>query len=126
MFKHDGKIERLRDIEFFARCSMDDLRTIAMVADHVAVREGDVLAGGSSFYLLTSGEADTGDSRLRAGNCLGPVALLGGRPERDARMATDGTVLVLGRREFGTLMRRVPSFACGVATELARLLGDAS
>jgi CRP-like cAMP-binding protein len=126
MFKSDKKIDRLRDIELFAGCSMQELRTIASLGDHIAIREGDVIAGSDrTFFLLKSGEASAGDAVLRPGDSQGSLGLLGGPTEiPNVRMKTDGTVLVVGRREFSSLMHRVPGFAFGIARDLARSIGN--
>lgn len=122
MFKHDKKVERLRDIELFAECTMQELRTIASVADQVTARAGDVLRdSGRSLLLVTSGEADGDEGTLRAGDTLGSLAMLGAPTgAREARMKTDGTVLVVGRREFQSLIRRAPGFAIAIAKDAAR------
>jgi CRP-like cAMP-binding protein len=125
MFKHDQKIERLRDIELLAACSMQELRTIASIGDHVFLHSGDVLPGlDRTFVLLTEGDAEAGGSHLSAGDSCGSVALLGGRPGPSAaRMTSDGNALVVGPREFTTLMRRAPGFALGIARALAHRMG---
>jgi hypothetical protein len=70
------------------------------------------------------GEVRDGDAVLKAGDSSGAVSLLGGSDEaRELSVRIDGRLLVVGRREFTTLMRRVPGFAAGVAEELARRLG---
>jgi CRP-like cAMP-binding protein len=125
MFKRDEKIERLRDIELFAACSKHDLQAIASIGDGVATRAGDVVRGvDRAFYVLTSGEAELGGASLHRGDSCGAVGLLGGDTESGTlSMSSDGNLLVVGSREFLTLMRRVPGFGLGVAKDLARLVG---
>jgi CRP-like cAMP-binding protein len=126
MFKQDKKVELLRGIDLLKACSLSELRTVASLGDHVAVRAGEVLPPlERSFVLVTSGEACVGNDTLKAGDSRGAVALLGGPAEDETfSMRTDGRLLVVGRREFTTLMRRVPGFAAGVAEQLARRFGQ--
>jgi hypothetical protein len=125
MFTHDRKVERLRDVELLAACSMHELRTIASIGDHVTLRAGDVLPGlDRTFLLLTSGSAEIGGSHILAGATCGAAALLGGGTvPPTGRMTSDGGALVVGRREFSMLMRRVPGFALGIAIQLAQRIG---
>jgi hypothetical protein len=128
MFKQDKKVELLRGIDLLKACSLRELRTVASLGDHVAVRAGEaVRPSDRSFVLVTSGEARLGDSVLKVGDSFGALGLLGGPIEtRELFMQSHGRLLVVGRREFATLMRRVPGFAAGVAQHLACGLGQSA
>ena len=128
MFGNDHKVKRLRDVTFLADCSLNDVRLVASRGDLVRVRAGEVVTDASQrdkqFVVVLSGEARLEDgSRLGAGDSYGAVALLDDSASpASLTMTRDGDVLVFGRREFASLLRRVPGFGAGLARHLVALL----
>jgi CRP-like cAMP-binding protein len=135
MLRKNAKIELLKRVPLFERCSKSELGHIATLADELDLpsarnltREG---ASGWEFIVLVEGEADV----LRKGhvvNTLGPgdfvgeIALITGRP-RTATVRTKGPakVLVLAASGFRTLMHDVPSIQNKIlAAVTARLSPD--
>ena len=119
MLRKDAKIELLKRVPLFERCSKRELGQIAVLADELDLpserdltREG---AGGFEFIILVEGAADVvRDGRvvneLGPGDFVGEIALVTGQP-RTATVRTRGParVLVLAATGFRVLMREVPS-----------------
>jgi len=119
MLRKDAKIELLKRVPLFERCSKRELAQIAALADELDLpgernltREG---AGGLEFIVLVEGEADVvrdGQvvNELGPGDFIGEIALVTGRP-RTATVRTRGPsrVLVLAASGFRVLMREVPT-----------------
>jgi CRP-like cAMP-binding protein len=126
----DNKLDLLKDLALFARCSTEELRFVAATADMVQVAEADVLRRAGvddhAFYVILRGAAVRGrDAVLAPGDWDGAVGLLSGESDTDElRMLTDGTVLVCGPREFSALMVAVPGFVPEIAKHLSRRLRD--
>jgi hypothetical protein len=130
MFGTDLKVESPERVPMLSHCSARELRTVAARGVVLTVRPGDVVrrsGGDGSFLLILSGFATRGDEAvLEAGHSYGAIELLGGEHESDeVRMLTEGTVLVIGAREFSGLFYTVPGFALGVAKEVATRAFDA-
>jgi CRP-like cAMP-binding protein len=132
MLRKDAKIELLKRVPLFERCSKRELAQIAALADELDLpsarnltREG---AGGWEFIVLVEGEADVVRKRrvineLGPGDFVGEIALLTGRP-RTATVRTRGPsrILVLTASAFRTLMHDVPSIKDKILAALAARL----
>jgi len=119
MLRKNAKIELLKRVPLFERCSKRELGEIAMLADELDLpsardltREG---AGGFEFIILVEGQADVVRgvrvvNELGPGDFVGEIALVSGKP-RTATVKTRGParVLVITASGFRTLMRDVPS-----------------
>jgi CRP-like cAMP-binding protein len=119
MLRKNAKIELLKRVPLFERCSQRELGQIAMLADELDLpgardltREG---AGGFEFIILVEGEADVVRgarvvNELGPGDFVGEIALVSGKP-RTATVRTRGParVLVITASGFRTLMHDVPS-----------------
>ena len=119
MLRKNAKIELLKRVPLFERCSKRELAQIAALADELDLpgernltREG---AGGLEFIILVEGDADVVRegrvvNELGPGDFVGEIALVTGRP-RTATVRTRGPskVLVLAASGFRVLMREVPS-----------------
>ena len=119
MLRKNAKIELLKRVPLFERCSKRELGEIAMLADELDLpsardltREG---AGGFEFIILVEGQADVVRgvrvvNELGPGDFVGEIALVSGKP-RTATVRTRGParVLVITASGFRTLMRDVPS-----------------
>ena len=134
MLRKNVKIELLKRVPRFERCSQRELAEIASLADEVDLpsarnltREG---TAGWEFVILVQGEADVVRkgkvvNELGPGDFVGEIALVSGKP-RTATVRTRGPsrVLVLTASGFRTLMRDVPSIQDKVLTALAARLPD--
>ena len=119
MLRKNAKIELLKRVPLFERCSQSELGQIAMLADELDLpssrdltREG---ASGFEFIILVEGEADVVRgvrvvNELGPGDFVGEIALVSGKP-RTATVRTRGParVLVITASGFRTLMHDVPS-----------------
>ena len=119
MLRKNAKIELLKRVPLFERCSRRELGQIAMLADELDLpkardltREG---ASGFEFIILVEGEADVVRgarvvNELGPGDFVGEIALVSGKP-RTATVRTRGParVLVITASGFRTLMHDVPS-----------------
>jgi CRP-like cAMP-binding protein len=125
----NAKVELLKHVPLFEGCSKKDLAQIASLADELDLpgereltHEGST---GKEFVVLVEGEADVlRDGNLVAGlgpgDFVGEIALVTGQP-RTATVRTRGPsrVLVIGAREFRTLLRDVPSIQTRVLMAVA-------
>jgi CRP/FNR family cyclic AMP-dependent transcriptional regulator len=119
MLRKNAKIELLKRVPLFERCSQRELAQIAMLADELDLPSARELthqgAGGFEFIVLIEGQADVVRgvrvvNELGPGDFVGEIALVSGKP-RTATVKTRGParVLVITASGFRTLMRDVPS-----------------
>jgi CRP-like cAMP-binding protein len=131
----DTKIKRLGKVTLFGSCSKRDLERIASMAEEVEVPAGTELMRkgdpGHEAFVIMSGKAKAvvpgkGSVSMGPGECLGELALLHRAP-RSATVTTetDCRLLVLGSREFSSLMDSVPSLARKVLAAMAERLREA-
>jgi CRP/FNR family cyclic AMP-dependent transcriptional regulator len=134
MLRKNAKIELLKRVPLFERCSQRELGQIAMLADELDLpsareltREG---AGGYEFIILVEGEADVVRgvrvvNELGPGDFVGEIALVSGKP-RTATVRTRGParVLVVTASGFRTLMRDVPSIKDKVLAAVTARIPD--
>jgi CRP/FNR family cyclic AMP-dependent transcriptional regulator len=117
----DTKLDELSRIWLFSSLSRKELTTIGRRADEVQVPEGKVLTvegkPGHEFFLILSGTVTVSRrgrdiAHLGAGQCFGELSLLDREP-RSATVTADGptTLLVLGQREFSSVLDEVPGLA---------------
>jgi CRP-like cAMP-binding protein len=134
MLRKNAKIELLKRVPLFERCSQRELGQIAMLADELALpsardltREG---ASGFEFIILVEGEADVVRgvrvvNELGPGDFVGEIALVSGKP-RTATVRTRGParVLVITASGFRTLMHDVPSIKDKVLAAVTARIPD--
>jgi CRP/FNR family transcriptional regulator, cyclic AMP receptor protein len=134
MLRKNAKIELLKRVPLFERCSQRELGQIAMLADELDLpsardltREG---AGGFEFIILVEGEADVVRgvrvvNELGPGDFIGEIALVSGKP-RTATVRTRGParVLVLTASAFRALMHDVPSIKDKVLAAVTARIPD--
>jgi CRP/FNR family cyclic AMP-dependent transcriptional regulator len=132
MLRKDAKIELLRRVPLFERCSKSELQRIAALADEVnlpagrdLIREGE---RGQEFVVLVEGRAEVKRKGRRVrelsdGDFMGEIALVADVP-RTATVTTQTPVdiLLMTARDFRTLMRDVPSLQPKVMYALAMRL----
>ena len=132
MLGRDAKIDLLKQVPLFADASRRELREIALVADEVVVPAGTVLAregaSGQELVVIVDGAADVTKrgrkiNSVGGGDFVGEIAILTDQPRTASVKTTQPThALVLTRRDFRTLMNRVPSIQLKVLEALARRL----
>jgi CRP-like cAMP-binding protein len=128
----DHKLELLRQSPFLADLGRKDLEEVGRLADEidvpagrVLIREGDI---GREFFVIIDGAVDIsrGDrivATMGPGDFFGDIALVTERPRTASATATaPTTLLVLGHREFHTLMDQFPSIRLGVLQSVANRL----
>ncbi len=134
MLRKNAKIELLKRVPLFERCSQRELAQIAALADELDLpdernltREG---AGGFEFIILVEGAADVVRkgrvvNELGPGDFVGEIALVTAQP-RTATVKTRGParILVLTASGFRTLMRDVPSIQDKVLAAITARLPD--
>ena len=132
MLRKNAKIELLKRVPLFERCSKSELQQIAGLADEVHLPAGRKLTKeggrGQEFIVLVEGRAEVERKgrRLRdleAGEFLGEIALVANVP-RTATVTTltPAEILLMTARDFRTLMRDVPSLQPKVLYALAMRL----
>jgi CRP/FNR family cyclic AMP-dependent transcriptional regulator len=126
----DAKIELLQGVPLFSACSKRDLTRIASLVDEIDWPEGRVLMrqgdSGNQCFIIAEGEVKA-TVRGRRGVTLGPGAVLGemalidhGPRSATVTAETDLHLLVLGSREFFSLLDDVP----GVGQRIMRSLAE--
>jgi CRP-like cAMP-binding protein len=135
VLRKNAKLDLLRRVPLFARCSGRELNRIASVADELDVPEGRALTRegqpGHEFIVLVDGGAEVRRkgrklNTLGPGDFLGEIALLADRP-RTATVTTTAPsrLLVLTGRDFRALLRELSALQGKVLEALAaRLPGD--
>jgi CRP/FNR family transcriptional regulator, cyclic AMP receptor protein len=130
------KIELIKRVPLFSRCTKKELAAIAGEADELVVPEGRTLARqgatGAEFVVIVEGSAEVRKNgrkinRLGAGDFLGEIALISGAA-RTATVTTtsEARILVLNDRGFRRLTREIPSLQASVLKALSeRLQADA-
>jgi len=130
MLRKDGKIELLKKVPLFSRCTKKQLGAIASLADLIDVPAGKTLikegARGREFMIIVNG---TGEVRRKGrkvaaigpGDFIGEMALISGGP-RNATVTTtsDALILVVDERPFWTLLDQSPQ----IQTSVLKALGE--
>ncbi len=135
MVKKDTKLEHLGQMWLFSACTKKELAQIGRVADELNVPEGKILCEegkpGFEFFFILEGRAIVRKrgrkvATLGPGQYFGELALLDRRP-RNATVVSETamTLLVLGQREFSTLMADMPSLAHKLLVTMAGRLREA-
>jgi CRP/FNR family transcriptional regulator, cyclic AMP receptor protein len=134
MLRKNAKIELLKRVPLFERCSRRELEEIAMLADELDLPKGRDLtregASGFEFIVLIEGEADVVRgvrvvNELGPGDFVGEIALVSGKP-RTATVRTRGParVLVITASGFRQLMHDVPSIKDKVLAAVTARIPD--
>jgi CRP/FNR family transcriptional regulator, cyclic AMP receptor protein len=134
MLRKNAKIELLKRVPLFERCSKRELEQIAALADELHLPEARNLTsegtGGYEFVVLVEGAADVVRkgkvvNELGPGDFVGEIALVTGQP-RTATVKTRGPsrILVLTAGGFRSLMREVPSLQDKVLAALTARIPD--
>ena len=132
--KKDARIELIRGVWLFERCTNKELDALASLATPLDLPAGKVLARqgqqGDEFFVIVSGKAEATRQgvtigTLGAGSFFGEMSLL----ERLPRVATvttsePTTVLVLTATAFDKLVASMPSVDRKMLIVLANRLRD--
>ena len=113
------KIELLRQIPLFSTCSQRELAEVAAMTVEAVFEKGAILTregqSGAIAFVIASGTAEVvrGDkrlARLRAGDVVGEMSLIDGRPRSATVYATsDLEVLEISSADLRRLLKRAPS-----------------
>jgi CRP-like cAMP-binding protein len=132
MLRKDAKMELLKRVPLFERCSKSELQRIARLADEVNLPEGRELMRegerGQEFVILVEGRAEVRRKgrrvrELSGGDFLGEIALVADVPRTaTVKTLTPVDILLMTARDFRTLMREVPSLQPKVMYALAMRL----
>ena len=132
----DAYLERLGALPMFSGCSKQELRDVARIVDELQVEPGRVLMSqgdaGQEAFVIEEGTAEVvRDGQLLAtvgpGSYVGELALIDAGPRSATVTATTPMrVLVIGTREFSTLLDEVPGLARRVLVSTARRLRAAN
>jgi CRP-like cAMP-binding protein len=128
----DEKMTYLQRVTLFESCSTRQLRAIARIAEVQEVPAGAVLARigepGDRFFVIVDGSARVEISaqhqvKIGPGGFFGEMSLLDGEP-RSATVLADTAMrlLVISRRDFGNLLREVPSLTQQMLVTLSQRL----
>jgi CRP-like cAMP-binding protein len=128
----DQKLALLAKVPLLAGLSDNELEAVGRLADEVDVPAGKVLAKqgdpAEEFYVILDGavsiERDGNHLRnLRSGNFLGELAMLAKVPRTATATATTPTrLLVIGHREFTSLLSTMPTVQDRVLHAVAYLI----
>jgi CRP-like cAMP-binding protein len=135
MLGRDAKIDLLKRVPLFADCSKRELREISAVADEIDLPADSMLtregASGQELVVLVDGAADVirrgrRINRVGSGDFVGEIAVVTDVPRTASVKTTEPTrALVVTRRDFRALMKRVPSIQLKVLDALAQRLLEA-
>ncbi len=130
--RRDSKIDLIKQVPLFARCTARELTSIATLADEVNLQEGKKLTSegdrGREFFALVEGTAEVRRkgrklNDLGPGDFLGEIALLTHSPRTATVTATSPIrALVITGPEFRSLLRRSPQIQIKVLEALANRL----
>jgi len=126
------KIDLIRKVPLFARCSRAELKEIAILADEIDLREGKEMtrqgAPGREFFVLLEGTADVKKNSRRV-NTLGPgdffgeIALVSREPRTATVIATSPVrALVITDWSFRQLLDDAPRVKTKVMEAMAERL----
>ena len=132
--RKDAKIELLRNVPLFSRCSRRELGEIAKLADEIDLPQGrEIIREGSrgrEFFVLVEGSVDVRRGRrklstLTDGDFVGEIALVSDIP-RTATVTTASPVraLVISERSFRRLLQTSPEIQLKVLDALAWRLAE--
>jgi CRP/FNR family cyclic AMP-dependent transcriptional regulator len=126
----DEKLSMLRGVPLFVGLDDKELKAVGALCDEVTVPAGRELAHeetfGNEFYLIVDGNvrihrAGATIRTLGPGDFLGEIALIDhGRRTASATAETECKLLVLGHREFHSLLDAQPDIRVHVLEALAR------
>ena len=135
MLARNTKVDMIKHVPLFERCSKKNLQQVASIADEIDVAEGRALTregrAGYEFFVLVDGTADVTQkgkriSTLGPGDFFGEIALVSRIP-RTATVTTTSPAraLVISAHDFRSLVDRSPAVALQVLEAVAERLPTA-
>jgi CRP-like cAMP-binding protein len=132
MLRKNAKIELIKSVPLFSRCSKKELQEIALLADEIDMPAGRNLttegARGAEFVVLADGAAEVRRhgrkiATLGQGDFVGEIALVTGKP-RTATVTTTAPslLLLITATSFRRLLRNAPSIQTKVLEAVASRL----
>jgi CRP-like cAMP-binding protein len=131
----NSKVELLGNVRLFSTCNKRELARIASLVDEVDAPKGKVIVRqgdpGRECFVIADGKAKAtirgkGTAMLGPGSFFGEMSLLDQGPRSATVTAeTDLHLLVLGSREFSSLVHEVPTVAVRMMQGLAERLRSA-
>ena len=125
----DSNINHLGSVSLFAACSKKELQAVDRASDEVTLAAGKSLCEqgsiGREAFIILSGEAEVVRNgrkvaTLGSGDCFGELALLDHGPRTATVTAkTDLEVLVIGAREFASILDDIPPISHKMLKALA-------
>jgi CRP/FNR family cyclic AMP-dependent transcriptional regulator len=132
VLRKNKKLELMKSVPLFARCSKRELTEIASIADELDLAEGSTLTKqgtrGQEFVVIADGAAEVVRNGKRinslgSGDFLGEIALITAQPRTATVKTTEPTrILVISASDFRRLLRRTPSIQEKVLEALAERL----
>jgi len=132
MLRKNAKVELIASVPLFERCSKRELTELAAIADELTLPAGRKLAAegaqGHEFVVIVEGAAEVKRrgkvvNRLGAGDFLGEIALVTGRPRSATVTTTEPSrLLVLTAPAFRRLLRDHPALQLKVLDAVAERL----
>lgn len=126
----DQKLELLKRVPLFTGLGQRDIEELGRLAEEIDLPAGHVLmregGSGNEFFVIVAGTVgiDRAGARFKSlgpGDFLGEIALVDGGPRTaTATTETPAKLLVVGHREFHSLMDQFPSIQTCVLQALAR------
>jgi CRP/FNR family cyclic AMP-dependent transcriptional regulator len=129
-----SKEDLLAQVPLLSALTRKELKQVARLVDEIQRPEGTVLAeegeSGREFFLLLDGKADVlrGKKKIASlgpGKFFGEISLIDRQPRTASVVAaTDVTLLLVGVREFSSLLDRIPSISRRLLVHLCGRLRD--
>src|SRR5262245_5995279 len=128
----DRKLEHLRRVPLFARCSKAELQRLALNADELSVEAGRVLITqgrpNHTFYILLQGEVEVTvrgqpPRRLGVGDVFGEISMIAPGPATaTVRTTTPVALLVMSHLQFHNAITSHETIALRVMAVMAERL----
>lgn len=127
-------LDHLASVSLFSTCTKKELQAVARAGDQLVLPAGKVLCeqgtlGREAFVIIAgSAEVRRNDKKVATvgpGTCVGELALLDHGPRTATVIAeSEVTALVIGVREFASIIDEVPSIAHKLLKALATRIRD--
>jgi CRP/FNR family transcriptional regulator, cyclic AMP receptor protein len=130
--RRNQKVELIKRVPLFSRCSRKELDEVAQLADEIDLNEGKEMTKegrpGREFFVLLDGKADVKRNGRRIntlgkGDFFGEIALVSRAPRTATVVATTPIhALVITDRSFRRLLEHSPQIQSKVLEALAERL----
>lgn len=127
-------LDHLASVSLFSTCTKKELQAVARAGDELLIPAGKVLCEqgtlGREAFVIIAGTAEVrrNDKKVATvgpGTCVGELALLDHGPRTATVVAeSDVTALVIGVREFASIIDEVPSISHKLLRALATRIRD--